>query len=264
MNAPGTMRIGEVHALLRQDYPDIELSKIRYYEDKGLVRPARSRKGYRLYSDRDVACLREAIRLANEEFVPLKVVRVRLIEQGLLDDDAPGRSSRTAARDAGVAPVRASAPVRSMIVPLRPVATDPVAPKTTSPGDGRAPGAWSFATFAVAGGVDADLLQTLASQGMVGRLDAAGERVFDEHDLEVARAAQALLARGADARYLGSIRRLVEREVAIVEEMTAGLRGPLATVDGATAYQVTGEVFDEVAVLRELLTRRAREEFLGS
>jgi len=31
------MRIGQVHALLREEFPDIELSKIRYYEDKGLV-----------------------------------------------------------------------------------------------------------------------------------------------------------------------------------------------------------------------------------
>jgi len=48
------MRIGEVHTLLREEFPNIELSKIRYYEDKGLVRPSRSRKGYRLYSANDV------------------------------------------------------------------------------------------------------------------------------------------------------------------------------------------------------------------
>ena len=51
------MRIGEVHAQLRKIFPDVELSKIRYYEDKGLVQPSRSRKGYRLYSERDVECL---------------------------------------------------------------------------------------------------------------------------------------------------------------------------------------------------------------
>ncbi len=76
----------------------MELSKIRYYEDKGLVQPSRSRKGYRLYSERDVACLREAIRLAQEEFVPLRVVRLRLIEQGLLDP--PSTTTNAAPRGA--------------------------------------------------------------------------------------------------------------------------------------------------------------------
>ena len=78
----------------------MELSKIRYYEDKGLVQPSRSRKGYRLYSERDVECLREAIRLAQEEFVPLRVVRLRLIEQGLLNRRAGPSSPRHAAREA--------------------------------------------------------------------------------------------------------------------------------------------------------------------
>ena len=96
----GIMRIGEVHAQLRKYFPDIELSKIRYYEDKGLVQPSRSRKGYRLYSERDVECLREAIRLAQEEFVPLRVVRLRLIEQGLLRDVPVPSSPRHAAREA--------------------------------------------------------------------------------------------------------------------------------------------------------------------
>ena len=91
---PGAMRIGEVHTQLRRYFPDIELSKIRYYEDKGLVQPSRSRKGYRLYSERDVECLREAIRLAQEEFVPLRVVRLRLIEQGLLRDVPVASSPR--------------------------------------------------------------------------------------------------------------------------------------------------------------------------
>src|SRR5277367_5318336 len=99
-DSQGIMRIGEVHTQLRKYFPDIELSKIRYYEDKGLVQPSRSRKGYRLYSERDVECLREAIRLAQEEFVPLRVVRLRLIEQGLLRDVPVPSSPRHAARDA--------------------------------------------------------------------------------------------------------------------------------------------------------------------
>ena len=116
----GVMRIGEVHAQLRKDFPDVELSKIRYYEDKGLVQPSRSRKGYRLYSERDVACLREAIRLAQEEFVPLRVVRLRLIEQGLLAAPNVTPNARHVARDAAPAVVSAPAPAPAALPP-RPV-----------------------------------------------------------------------------------------------------------------------------------------------
>jgi DNA-binding transcriptional MerR regulator len=109
---PGVMRIGEVHAELRKVFPTVELSKIRYYEDKGLVQPSRSRKGYRLYSERDVECLREAIRLAQEEFVPLRVVRLRLIEQGLLDPpNASNTNGRHVARDATASAISAPAPM---------------------------------------------------------------------------------------------------------------------------------------------------------
>ena len=131
----GTMRIGEVHALLRKDVPDIELSKIRYYEDKGLVEPSRSKKGYRLYSERDVQCLREAIRLANEEFVPLRVVRLRLIEQGLLKDSSPASSARQAARVSAPSPVSMPAPevatpaVERPATVLRPVSAQANGPR---------------------------------------------------------------------------------------------------------------------------------------
>src|SRR5580658_1091381 len=108
---PGVMRIGEVHAELRKVFPNVELSKIRYYEDKGLVQPSRSRKGYRLYSERDVECLREAIRLAQEEFVPLRVVRLRLIEQGLLSAPHVTPSTRQVARDAAATVISAPAPI---------------------------------------------------------------------------------------------------------------------------------------------------------
>ncbi len=117
----GVMRIGEVHAQLRKVYPDIELSKIRYYEDKGLVQPSRSRKGYRLYSERDVDCLREAIRLAQEEFVPLRVVRLRLLEQGLLSAPTPVPVVRQVARGAMVSAVTSPVPVPVTAVTVAPI-----------------------------------------------------------------------------------------------------------------------------------------------
>ncbi len=124
MTPVGRLRIGEVHTLLRQEFPSIELSKIRYYEDKGLVYPSRSRKGYRLYSERDIECLREAFRLAQQEFVPLRVIRQRLIEQGLLPDEAVEPATKRAAKEAATTPVSLVAPTEEASTPTSPASPE--------------------------------------------------------------------------------------------------------------------------------------------
>ncbi len=255
-----TMRIGEVHALLRQDFPDVELSKIRYYEDKGLVRPSRSRKGYRLYCDRDVACLREAIRLAQEEFVPLRVVRVRLIEQGLLDDGPPGRSSRPAAREAVAATVRAT-------VPEQPAAPESDAARpalsVVEQGDGIAPTYLTTAQFLLATDLAPTAVNELIAVGLIAPQTVSNETAFTVHDVQVARVAGALLARGVDARRLAALRRVVDREIGIVEEWTAPLRQRGSALDPEGARELTRAGATDAALLRSALYERAVGDYLG-
>ena len=43
----GLLSIGEVLHLLRSDFPDVSISKIRYLETENLVEPARTASGYR-------------------------------------------------------------------------------------------------------------------------------------------------------------------------------------------------------------------------
>ena len=70
--------IGAVCERLRGEYPDISISKIRYLEDQDLVRPQRTRGGYRLFSEDDVMRLETILRLQRDEFLPLKVIRDEL------------------------------------------------------------------------------------------------------------------------------------------------------------------------------------------
>ena len=231
MTVPGgRMRIGEVHALLRQDYPDIELSKIRYYEDKGLVEPIRSRKGYRLYSERDVACLREAIRLAQEEFVPLKVVRLRLVEQGLLTE-RPAVAPRHAAREALAPSVTATAPG------ARALSVVPDAPD--DPPDGPS--------------MPAAVMLQLDALGLLDR----------PRDVAVARAAGALLARGVDPRQIGALRRVVEREAGVIEDVTEPLRSPARRLSREQVRDAVRAVADEVEELRRLMLDAALADQAG-
>lgn len=227
--AGGRMRIGEVHALLRQDYPDIELSKIRYYEDKGLVEPIRSRKGYRLYSERDVACLREAIRLAQEEFVPLKVVRLRLVEQGLLSD-RPSVAPRHAARDATATAVTATAP------PARALHVVP--------------------------DIDGSASEPALPSGVMLQLDALG-LLMSPRDAASARAAGALLARGVDPRQIGALRRVVEREAGVIEEVTEPLRSPARRLSREQVRDAVRDVAAELEALRRLMLDAALNDLVG-
>ena len=70
--------IGAVCERLRDEFPDISISKIRYLEDQGLLQPSRTRGGYRLFSEADVERLIMILRLQRDEFLPLRVIREEL------------------------------------------------------------------------------------------------------------------------------------------------------------------------------------------
>ncbi len=72
------LSIGDVLALLREEFPDITISKIRFLESRGLLVPERTPSGYRKFYDHDVDRLRWILRQQREHFLPLKVIKGRL------------------------------------------------------------------------------------------------------------------------------------------------------------------------------------------
>jgi DNA-binding transcriptional MerR regulator len=72
------LSIGEVLACLRPDFPDLTISKIRFYEAAGLVEPARTPAGYRKFSTRDVERLRYVLTAKHDHYLPLRVIRDQL------------------------------------------------------------------------------------------------------------------------------------------------------------------------------------------
>jgi DNA-binding transcriptional MerR regulator len=83
------LTIGAVCRLLREEFPDISISKIRYLEDQGLLAPRRTPGRYRLFEEDDVDRLRTILRLQRDEFLPLRVIR-----QELATTPAKGRRRR--------------------------------------------------------------------------------------------------------------------------------------------------------------------------
>jgi DNA-binding transcriptional MerR regulator len=75
------LSIGDVLTLLRQEFPDVTISKIRFLESQGLVNPERTPSGYRKFYEHDVERLRWVLRQQREHFLPLKVIKGRLEEE---------------------------------------------------------------------------------------------------------------------------------------------------------------------------------------
>jgi DNA-binding transcriptional MerR regulator len=106
MSGRSYLSIGDVLTLLRQEFEDITISKIRFLESQGLVNPERTPSGYRKFYEHDVERLRWVLRQQREHFLPLKVIKDRL-DDGSADveaDDANG----AAASSAPAAPAKAT------------------------------------------------------------------------------------------------------------------------------------------------------------
>jgi DNA-binding transcriptional MerR regulator len=78
--------IGEVLDLLRPEFPDVTVSKIRFLETEGLIQPARSPSRYRKYTTADVERLRYILTAQRDQYLPLRVIKDQLDGR---DEDAP-------------------------------------------------------------------------------------------------------------------------------------------------------------------------------
>ena len=91
-SAPRT--IGQVLELIREEFPDISVSKLRYLESEGLISPERDQpSGYRRFRQSDVDRLLFVLRAQRDRYLPLKVIREHLEEldrgEELPDDPLP-------------------------------------------------------------------------------------------------------------------------------------------------------------------------------
>jgi DNA-binding transcriptional MerR regulator len=71
--------IGEVLARLQAEFPDISISKIRFLESEGLIEPVRSPSKYRKFDESDVERLRYILTAQRDEYLPLRVIKERLL-----------------------------------------------------------------------------------------------------------------------------------------------------------------------------------------
>ncbi|HUY86583.1 MAG TPA: MerR family transcriptional regulator [Acidimicrobiales bacterium] len=102
MSERAFLSIGDVLNLLREDFPDITISKIRFLESQGLLDPERTPSGYRKFYDDDVDRLRWILRQQRENFLPLKVIKGRLQGESAHSEDIKTESAGQAQLELGL------------------------------------------------------------------------------------------------------------------------------------------------------------------
>ena len=121
----------------------------------------------------------------------------------------------------------------------------------------------SMAEFLGATGLAPAAMTQLHALGLLAPVSLGNEIAFTEFDVRVATSAQALLERGLDVRLLGSLRRVAEREVGLIDDLSAPLRSKGSGLSGEQARDVTVELAGEIGALRAVLYERALQDYLG-
>ncbi|MEE1942066.1 MerR family transcriptional regulator [Streptomyces sp. TRM 70361] len=203
--AAGTMSIGSVLNLLRDEFPEVTISKIRFLESEGLVEPRRTPSGYRKFGTADVERLRRVLRLQRDHYLPLRVIREQL--------DALDRGEEI--RLPG--PARPSGPPEGFAVP----ATGASGPQTAADPAGPGPARMGRAELLAAAEVAEEQLAEWESYGLVG---PAGSGGYEPGTVGVVRILADLGRHGLEPRHLRAVKASAERTAGLVEQVVAPLR----------------------------------------
>lgn len=217
------LSIGEVLALLRPEFSDLTISKIRFLESQGLLDPERTPSGYRKFYEPDVERLRWILRQQREQYLPLKVIKGRL---GVDDDEPVAGTSAVAVADRGGDDDDASAaaapatPVPQMM-PTRPPTPipSPVADAVNPLQVVHTGVSMTLDELSAACGLSAVELGGLERYGLLTGRPVGGTVYFDEEALIVANLAAGFMRFGVEARHLRMYKTAAEREAGFFEQL---------------------------------------------
>jgi len=234
--APAFLSIGEVLSLLRPDFPDITISKIRFLEDEGLVKPQRTTSGYRKFSRDDVNRLRYVVTAQRDQYLPLRVIKEHLdaLDRGLEPaggGEAP-RAPRTLAAAEGLPSPESFRPDTSEVRLSRRELLD-------------------------AAGLASEQLDQLEQYGLLA--PRAGGAHYDGDALVVAKTVAQMSRFGIEARHLRPFKAAADREVGLLEQVVT----PLVRQRNPEARARAEEVVRELAALSVRLHSTLVRQRLG-
>lgn len=227
-----TMSIGSALGLLQQEFPAVTISKIRFLEDQGIVRPHRTPSGYRTYSQADIERLRFALAAQRDSYLPWAKIRERLDELDEGGAGAPPPGARVVTEDGEL---------------------------TAAVSRGR----MTAEQLAEAADADPSLVGELTDAGLL-TTDAGSK--YASTSVEIVRAAMALAEHGVQTRHLRAMRAAADRQIDLVEAIVAPVRshrsGPSSAGSRARAHTMATEVSESFARLHTALLRAGVERIV--
>jgi DNA-binding transcriptional MerR regulator len=277
------LSIGEVLALLLDEFPDVTISKIRFLESQGLIEPERTSSGYRRFTTTEVERLKYILREQRSNYLPLRVIKDRL-EDETSDISRELRlvtESSTASHPSGRTNVPRPQPIAAD--PSLGIAVDKEVRTSDTNGTSHAPimdqdilisptvakeqkkiakkhadNTESLAREDLLKQVHAskELLQELERMGLITGHDVGDTTFFDPQSAAVAQAAVRFQELGIDPRHLRTWKTATEREISLFEQRILPLLRQRNPASRDEAIQMLEEFASLGGVIRDALLAR--------
>jgi DNA-binding transcriptional MerR regulator len=231
--------IGEVLVNVKTEFPDITISKIRFLESEGLITPERTPSGYRKFYPDDVERLKSILRLQRDEYLPLKVIKERLLKADSgEDEDQPTLEQATSGMDTdGGGEDLAEAPTGLQM---------------------------SLEEMAAATGVDRERIKELEQFGIVCTHGPEGGRYYDGDDYVTLSIVKDFLRFGIEPRHLTMYKHFADRESAFFEALVAPTLRQKNPDARRAATQTLGELTTTSRKFKQALLRNALRDNLAT
>ena len=69
------MNIGDASKVIKKDFPSISISRIRFLEKEGLIKPRRSKGGTRSFTEKDIMKIKKILDLQENQYYTLKAIK---------------------------------------------------------------------------------------------------------------------------------------------------------------------------------------------
>jgi DNA-binding transcriptional MerR regulator len=190
--------IGEVLVSVKTEFPDITISKIRFLEAEGLIEPERTPSGYRKFYAHDVERLKSILRMQRDEYLPLKVIKERLVRQDAGEADVePSLDGEVGGGEGASAS------------PVEEIAEAPTGLQM------------SLEEMSTATGIDRERIKELETFGIISSHGPEGARYYDGDDFIILSIVKDFFRYGIEARHLTMYKHFADRESSFFDQIIA-------------------------------------------